>query len=218
MFPYPSSPSSSSDDEEATDLEAFRSLMSDLIKISSKEQVEKWKENCLRQSSYNPEMTVSCLRNIKKAYEPGIRGFRPCVQSYVRYIADPTRLPQSGIVFKCDLCTKSYSINLVPRTNLMLLAIDSLCHCSEGPMADDKPIEIFPHSDEDRPCENLNSDSEPPPWSRGKCPASREINLLMKKEKVFCGKGLLNSMSRTILLLQTTLVFLLRADCQYGNC
>ncbi|ESO01431.1 hypothetical protein HELRODRAFT_174990 [Helobdella robusta] len=131
-------------DEVPPDLETYRVLMTDLMKISSAEQAGKWKDNCMRQSGFNADVALACLRSIKKAYEPGILGFRPCIQSYTRYEREKVRLPQNGRINKKerDICTKPYLITDVPHTNLMLLATDTTCMCEDTPTISSRPVEV----------------------------------------------------------------------------
>ena len=92
-------------DAERIDNDSFETLLSDLAKISSVEQAFKWKDECIR-TTPTGDSAFMCLRNIKKRYEPGVLGHRPCIKSYTHYVADPMQLPQVGILFKCDLCKK----------------------------------------------------------------------------------------------------------------
>ena len=94
------------------------------------------------QSDRPPDEIWNWLENIKQQYMPNTVNHRLCTKEYTYYVADPKRLPQHGTVLVCDVCMKSYSMNHVPRTNLMLLVVDSLCVCDADTRFSTRPIEV----------------------------------------------------------------------------
>jgi len=94
------------------------------------------------QSDRPPDEIWNWLENIKKQYMPSTVSHRTCTKEYTYYLADSKRLPQHGTVLVCDVCMKSYSMNHVPRTNLLLLVIDSLCVCDTHRRFNTAPVEI----------------------------------------------------------------------------
>lgn len=87
------------------DSDSFDSLVADLMKVASIEQVYRWKDECIRKMP-NGDMAFLCLKDILRMYEPGITGYKPCIKSYTHYIANPSQLPQVGTLFTCDVCEK----------------------------------------------------------------------------------------------------------------
>jgi hypothetical protein len=90
----------------------------------------------------SPQEIWIWLEEIMRQHLPHTVGTRPCTHKHIHYVADPMQLPQHGTLLSCDMCTKSYSINHVPRTNLMLLAVDSLCLCNSEPALSIEPTEV----------------------------------------------------------------------------
>lgn len=92
-------------DSEGIDSESLDSLIGNLLKIGSNEQVYKWKDECVRKTP-DGNLAFLCLKDILKLYEPGVIGYKPCIKSYTHYAASPMQLPQVDTLLTCDVCGK----------------------------------------------------------------------------------------------------------------
>lgn len=104
-------------DGEEVDRENFNPLVGRLLKVASVEQVYKWKDECVRKTP-DGDLAILCLKDVLKMYEPGVVGYRPCVKSYTRYVANPMQLPYVQTVVMCDACVRLVPLHFFTNENL----------------------------------------------------------------------------------------------------
>ncbi|KAK2184995.1 hypothetical protein NP493_248g03021 [Ridgeia piscesae] len=129
-------------DGDAEKSEDFHSAyLNRLMEFSSEDQVQQWGQELVK-----GPIDYTNRQEVREWYEDKVRKFGPhlvrleaCVKRTDLYRLRTGALPESGTLTKCGWCKRSYTVHRVPRTNLMLLAVDSQCYCIV-----DEPVTVEP--------------------------------------------------------------------------